>query len=59
MLVSSHAVADLEGLATRIAVLREGELVAFDTPSDAARRRPGADELDAPSIELLASEEAA
>jgi ABC-2 type transport system ATP-binding protein len=32
VLVSSHAVADLEGLAARIAVLRDGELIAIDTP---------------------------
>jgi ABC-2 type transport system ATP-binding protein len=32
VLVSSHALADLEGLAARIAVLRDGKLVAFDTP---------------------------
>ena len=32
VLVSSHAVADLEGLAARIAVLHAGELVAVDTP---------------------------
>ena len=32
VLVSSHAVADLEGLAARIAVLRDGVLVAVDTP---------------------------
>jgi ABC-2 type transport system ATP-binding protein len=32
VLVSSHAVADLEGLAARIAVLRDGVLVAMDTP---------------------------
>jgi ABC-2 type transport system ATP-binding protein len=32
VLVSSHAVADLEGLAARIAVLRDGELIALDTP---------------------------
>lgn len=37
VLVSSHAVADLEGLATRIAVLREGKLVAFDTPEQLVR----------------------
>ena len=37
MLVSSHAVADLEALATRVAVLRDGELVAIDTPDGAAR----------------------
>jgi ABC-2 type transport system ATP-binding protein len=34
VLVSSHAVADLEGLAARIAVLREGKLVAVDTPEN-------------------------
>lgn len=33
VLVSSHAVADLEPLATRVAVLRAGELVACDTPA--------------------------
>lgn len=34
VLVSSHAVADLEGLAARIAVLRDGTLVAVDTPEN-------------------------
>jgi len=33
VLVSSHAVADLEALATRVAVLKGGELVAVDTPA--------------------------
>ena len=37
VLVSSHAVADLEALATKIAVLREGELVAFDTENALVR----------------------
>ncbi len=37
VLVSSHAVADLEALATKIAVLREGELVAFDTANALVR----------------------
>jgi ABC-2 type transport system ATP-binding protein len=32
VLISSHAVSDLEGLAARIAVLRNGVLVAVDTP---------------------------
>ena len=32
VLVSSHAVADLEPLATRVAVLRAGALIAIDTP---------------------------
>ena len=34
VLVSSHAVADLEGLAARIAVLRDGVLVAVATPDE-------------------------
>src|SRR5689334_734140 len=34
VLVSSHAVADLEGLAARIAVLRDGKLIAVDTPEN-------------------------
>ena len=33
VLVSSHAVADLEALATRVAVLKGGELIAVDTPA--------------------------
>ena len=33
LLISSHAVADLERLATRVAVLRDGALVAADTPA--------------------------
>jgi ABC-2 type transport system ATP-binding protein len=33
VLVSSHAVSDLEALATRVAVLVDGELVAVDTPT--------------------------
>ena len=33
VLVSSHAVADLEALATRVAVLKNGVLVAIDTPA--------------------------
>jgi ABC-2 type transport system ATP-binding protein len=32
VIVSSHAVADFEGLAAKIAVMRAGKLVAFDTP---------------------------
>jgi len=34
VLVSSHAVADLEPLATRVATLRAGELVAIGTPAE-------------------------
>ena len=41
VLVSSHAVADLEGLAARVAVLRDGELVACDTPARAVRADAG------------------
>jgi ABC-type multidrug transport system ATPase subunit len=33
VLVSSHAVTDLEALATRVAVLKDGVLVAVDTPA--------------------------
>ncbi|HEY0991909.1 MAG TPA: ABC transporter ATP-binding protein [Kofleriaceae bacterium] len=58
LLVSSHAVADLEPLATRVAVLRAGELVALDTPR-ALCERAGADRLDAAVIALLGEEAAA
>jgi ABC-2 type transport system ATP-binding protein len=58
VLVSSHAVADLEPLATRVAVLRAGELVAIDTPS-ALCERTGAARLDAAVIALLGEEAAA
>lgn len=33
VLVSSHAVTDLEALATRVAILKDGVLVAVDTPA--------------------------
>ncbi|MEO8705825.1 MAG: hypothetical protein ABI867_37690, partial [Kofleriaceae bacterium] len=33
VLVSSHAVADLEPMATKVAVLRAGKLVAHDVPA--------------------------
>jgi ABC-2 type transport system ATP-binding protein len=49
VLVSSHAVSDLEALATRVAVLKDGELVAVDTP--AALR--GSGKLEDAVIELL------
>src|SRR5512139_1477598 len=52
VLVSSHAVADLEALATRVAVLREGELVAVDTPA-ALRAAQGVDRLEAAVVKLL------
>jgi ABC-2 type transport system ATP-binding protein len=49
VLVSSHAVSDLEALATRVAVLKDGELVAVDTP--AALR--GSGKLEDAVIKLL------
>jgi ABC-2 type transport system ATP-binding protein len=52
VLVSSHAVSDLEPLASRVAVLRAGELVALDTPA-ALCRRVGVDRLDAAVVALL------
>ena len=52
VLVSSHAVADLEPLATKVAVLRDGVLVAHDTP-EALRAQTGADRLEAAVIKLL------
>jgi ABC-2 type transport system ATP-binding protein len=58
VLVSSHAVADLEPLATRVAVLRDGQLVAIDTPS-ALCRRAGADRLEAAVVALLGEQVAA
>jgi ABC-2 type transport system ATP-binding protein len=38
VVVSSHAVADLEALATRVAVLRDGVLVAIGTPAELCAR---------------------
>lgn len=58
VLVSSHAVADLEPLATRVAVLRAGELVACDTPG-ALCERAGASRLDAALVKLLGEHEMA
>jgi ABC-2 type transport system ATP-binding protein len=55
VLVSSHAVADLEPLATRVAVLRAGALVAIDTP-EALCARTGAPRLEAAVIALLGEE---
>jgi len=52
VLVSSHAVADLEPLATRVAVLRAGELVAVDTPA-ALCKAQGVDRLEAAVVKLL------
>jgi ABC-2 type transport system ATP-binding protein len=52
VLVSSHAVADLDGLAARIAVLRDGELVAVDTAEQLIARTKTA-KLEAAVIQLL------
>ncbi len=52
VLVSSHAVADLEGLAARIAVLRDGKLVALDTPDNLVRAT-GTAKLDEAVVQLL------
>ena len=57
VLVSSHAVSDLEALASRVAVLRAGALVAIDAP-DALCRRTGAARLDAAVVALLGEEAA-
>jgi len=58
VLVSSHAVADLEPLATRVAVLRAGALVAIDTPAVLCARA-GAARLEAAVVALLGEGEAA
>ncbi len=52
VLVSSHAVSDLEALATRVAVLKHGVLVAIDTPA-ALRERTGEATLEAAVVKLL------
>ena len=58
VLVSSHAVADLEALATRVAVLRAGALVACDTPA-ALCARTGARKLEDAVVALLGEQAAA
>lgn len=52
LLVSSHAVTDLEPLATRVAVLAAGALIAIDTPA-ALCARTGAPRLEAAVVALL------
>jgi len=52
VLVSSHAVADLEALAGRVAVLRDGALVADATPA-ALLAQTGATRLDGAVVKLL------
>jgi len=58
VLVSSHAVADLEALATRVAVLRAGELVAVDRPA-ALCKAQGVTRLEDAVVKLLGEEAAA
>ena len=58
VLVSSHAVADLETLATRVAVLRDGVLVAIDTPA-ALRAQTEASTLEDAVVALLGEGRAA
>ncbi|MBA3394025.1 MAG: ABC transporter ATP-binding protein [Deltaproteobacteria bacterium] len=58
VLVSSHAVADLEALATRVAVLRNGELVAIDRPA-ALCKAQGVTRLEDAVVKLLGEEAAA
>jgi len=52
VLVSSHAVADLEAMAARVAVLRDGTLVALGTPRE-VMDKAGASTLDTAVIKLL------
>ncbi len=52
VLVSSHAVADLEPLATRVAVMRAGELVAIGTKAELCERA-GKRELDDAVVALM------
>jgi ABC-2 type transport system ATP-binding protein len=58
VLISSHAVSDLEPLATRVAVLRAGALVAQGTP-EALRERTGKARLEDAVVQLLGEEAAA
>jgi ABC-2 type transport system ATP-binding protein len=58
VLVSSHAVADLETLATRVAVLKHGVLVAIDTPA-ALRAKTHEATLEAAVVKLLGEDEPA
>ena len=54
VLVASHAVADLEGIAARVAVLRDGELVAIGTKTELCERT-GATTIDDAVVSLMAS----
>jgi ABC-2 type transport system ATP-binding protein len=57
VLVSSHAVADLEGLAARIVVLRDGALVADAAPAELLART-GTERLEDAIVTLLGEPEA-
>jgi ABC-2 type transport system ATP-binding protein len=57
MIVSSHAVTDLEKLASKVAVLREGKLVAFDTP-EALKAKTSSERLEAAVVQLLGEDKA-
>lgn len=57
VLVSSHAVGDLQALASRVAVLRDGELVAIDAPA-ALCEATGAARLEDAVVALLEREAA-
>jgi ABC-type multidrug transport system ATPase subunit len=52
VLVSSHAVTDLAALATRVAVLKDGVLVAVDTPA-ALRAQTQTSSLEEAVVKLL------
>jgi ABC-2 type transport system ATP-binding protein len=52
VLVSSHAVADLEAMAARVAVLRDGTLVAVGTPRE-VMDKASASTLDVAVVKLL------
>src|SRR5258706_15379543 len=52
VIVSSHAVSDLEALATRVPVLPDAELVAIDTPA-VLRAATQRDSLQAPGVRVL------
>jgi len=58
VLISSHAVADLEALASRVAVLKDGVLVAVDTP-EVLRERMKSAKLEDAVVALLGETEAA
>ena len=58
VLVSSHAVAELEGLAARICVLRDGELVADAAPA-ALMEQTKTSKLEDAVVKLLGGDKAA